>query len=65
MRNPDGHLIEVGQLVTARTTDRLRATAGTRFIVFMDATAAERTQQLNGREPLAPCSTREHLPLDG
>jgi hypothetical protein len=32
-------------------------TADTRFIVFMDATAAEPTQQLNGRESLAPCST--------
>ena len=29
-------------------------TADTRFIVFMDATAAEPTQQLNGRESLAP-----------
>jgi hypothetical protein len=29
-------------------------TADTRFIVFMDATAAEPTQQLHGRESLAP-----------
>ncbi len=29
-------------------------TADTRFIVFMDATAAEPTQRLNGRESLAP-----------
>ncbi len=29
-------------------------TADTRFLVFMDATAAEPTQQLNGRESLAP-----------
>jgi hypothetical protein len=29
-------------------------TAGTRFIVFVDATAAEPTQQLHGREPVAP-----------
>lgn len=29
-------------------------TADTRFIVFMDAVAAEPTQQLNGRESLAP-----------
>ena len=29
-------------------------TADTRFLVFMDATAAEPTQQLHGREALAP-----------
>ena len=29
-------------------------TEATRFIVFMDATAAEPTQQLHGRESLAP-----------
>ena len=29
-------------------------TADTRFLVFMDATAAEPTQQLHGRESLAP-----------
>src|SRR3984893_16690636 len=29
-------------------------TADTRFIVFMDATAAEPTQELHGRESLAP-----------
>jgi hypothetical protein len=29
-------------------------TEDTRFIVFMDATAAEPTQQLHGRESLAP-----------
>ena len=29
-------------------------TADTRFIVFMDATATEPTQQLHGRESLAP-----------
>jgi hypothetical protein len=29
-------------------------TAATRFMVFMDATAAEPTQQLEGRELLAP-----------
>jgi len=29
-------------------------TAATRFLVFMDATAAEPTQQLHGREALAP-----------
>jgi hypothetical protein len=29
-------------------------TAGTRYIVFRDATAAEPTQQLNRRESLAP-----------
>jgi len=29
-------------------------TADTRFIMFMDATAAEPTQQLHGRESLAP-----------
>src|ERR1700723_2669947 len=29
-------------------------TEDTRFVVFMDATAAEPTQELHGREPLAP-----------
>ena len=29
-------------------------TEGTRFLVFMDATAAEPTQELHGRESLAP-----------
>jgi ketosteroid isomerase-like protein len=45
----------------ARCADRRDAkgqmalfTDDTRFIVFMDATAAEPTQQLNGRESLAP-----------
>src|SRR5216683_1318918 len=33
-------------------------TADTRFIVFMDATAAEPTQQLHGRESLAPDGQR-------
>ena len=45
----------------ARCADRRDAkgqmalfTADTRFIVFMDATATEPTQQLHGRESLAP-----------
>ncbi|MFK0110246.1 hypothetical protein [Streptomyces sp. NPDC091217] len=29
----------------------------TRFLVFMDATATEPTQELHGREPLAPVSS--------
>jgi len=35
-------------------------TADTRFIVFIAATAAEPTQQLNGREPLAPVFDNLH-----